>query len=308
MLSRFRPCLVLCSSLACIAGCSLLTELPGLSLLLPAIANFPSAVTAEFDIPFAEHDGEPLLYDFYRPTDTHRRLPLVILVHGGFWINGSRMSMTDYAYDLAAQGYATASIDYRLVRGETIFPAPVADVLAAIRYFRENAESLEIDPQRFALFGRSAGAHLALLAGMTDDVSLFDPELPPGEAAGIRAIIAISGPTDLTVGPASAAAWQTDLVETLIGQPPEMAPELLRRASPVHYVREDGPAVLTVHGTLDQIVPISQARLLNASLEQAGQSNVYLEISSMNHINGEWLGWPAYIYRPVIFEFLEENL
>ena len=102
--------------------------------------------------------------------------------------------------------------------------------------------------------------------------------------------------------------WQVDLVETLIGQPLETATELLRMASPVSYVREDGPAVLTIHGTLDQFVPISQARLLRAALDRAGQPNAYLEIGSMNHINGDWFGWPAYIYRPVIFEFLETNL
>jgi len=234
--------------------------------------------------------------------------PLVVLVHGGFWVHGSRVSMSDYAYDLAAHGYAAVTIDYRLVRDEIIFPTQVADVLAAIKYFRENADTLKIDPRRIALFGKSAGGHLALLAGMTPDVSLFNSDCASGGSAGVRAIINVSGPTDLTADSTSAAEWQRDLVETLIAQPIEGAADLLRAASPVTYARHDGPAVLTIHGSLDQFVPVSQARLLRAALDHAGQANIYLEISTMNHINGGWMGWPAQIYRPVIFEFLEAHL
>ncbi len=190
-----------------------------------------------------------------------------------------------------------------------MFPEPVADVLAAIRYFREHADELGVDPDRFALLGKSAGGHLALLAGMAEDGSVFDPEHPQGESAGIKAIVNLFGPTDLTVDPSSVACWQVTVAENLLGVPAEADPALNRAASPVAYARADGPAILTIHGQADCIVPVSQGRSLAAALDAAGQPNTYVEVPAMDHFfGGIWSGASAQEYRATILDFLAAAL
>ena len=306
-MAKLLRCRTLYTGLAILCGCGALQQ--PLDILLPALLNRPQRVEADFNVPYAERDGEELLYDFYRPADANGPLPLVIFTHGGFWVMGSRVSMTAFAYDLAAQGYATASIDFRLANAETNFPMPVADILTAIRYFRKNAEALRIDPQRIALYGLSSGAHMALLAGMTDDTSVFDPNLPPGESADVRAIVNLFGPTDFTADQSEVAQWQVNFVEYFLGESIDLTPELARQASSVTYARPDGPPVLTIHGTRDKIVPVSQGRLLAIALDQAGQPYIYVEIPGMTHSSGsDWQSADAQTYRQTVFDFLAENL
>jgi acetyl esterase/lipase len=266
-------------------------------------------VCVEYGNVYATRDGKPLLFDLYRPAEPGERRPLVVLVHGGFWFFGWREEISGFAYDLAAHDYVAASIDYRLADGETMFPEPVADVLAAIRYFRDHAGALGVDPERFALLGKSAGGHLALLAGMAEDASLFDSDHPQGQSAGIRAIVNLFGPTDLTIDPSTVADWQVGVVEHFLGVPVEHESSLARQASPVTYARSDGPAILTIHGEADCIVPVTQGRALAAALDAAGQLNVYVEVPGMDHFfGGIWFSGWAQEYRETILDFLAPAL
>ena len=278
-----------------------------LRLLAPA-ATDKGQVQVQFDQFYAERGGQKLYFDLYRPASASGPTPLVIMVHGGFWRYGTRTDLTEFSYDLAANGYTAAAIDYRLADGSTAFPSPVSDVLAAVRYFHDNAEQVGIDPQRMALFGRSAGAHLALLAGMTNDASIFDGERAAGELPGIKAIVDVSGPADLTADPATAVDWQIATVETFLGKKLTEAGPLLATASPATYARASGPPILIIHGDADTIVPVDQARRLVAALDAAGQQNSYLEIPGMDHIiSSLWISGFAQQYRQAILDFLGSN-
>lgn len=282
-----------------------------LKLLPPALVNAPRSVRIDADQVYAEIDGRTLRYDLYRPDGVAGPLPLVVLVHGGSWRSGSRRDMAEFSYDLAAQGYAAATIDYRLANGKSVvFPMPVADVLTAVRFLRDHASDLNADPQRVAVLGVSAGAHLSLLAGVAADDSVFDSARPSGETAGVRAVVAIEGPTDFTVDPASAASFQIKIVENFLGKTLDsLDASLLAAASPAHYARADGPPVLVIHGDADSVVPVSQARLLVGALNTAGQVHEYHEIAGMDHLPGAW--WPGpfvQAYRQQIFAFLAASL
>ncbi len=116
----------------------------------------------------------PLLLDLVRP-DSAVELPLVVFLHGGGWRVGSRSGMgpmfagwdpSPFA-ELAAAGFAVASVDYRL-SGEAPFPAPLDDVRAALAWLHEHADEFSgCSATRTALWGESAGGHLAALAGLT---------------------------------------------------------------------------------------------------------------------------------------------
>lgn len=294
-------------TLAC-GACST-DDLVPLRLIFPAAANSGREVVTQFDQLYAERGGQKLFYDLYRPVVSDQPAPLVIVIHGGFWRSGTRKDVAEFSYDIAAHGYLVASIDYRLAQNGVVYPAPVTDVLAAIRFFREQAAVLNIDPDRVALFGRSAGAHLALLAGMTSDSSVFDPERPAGETTNIRAIVSVSGPTDLTADISTATQLQIDTVENFFGKKIGEIGDTLRVASPVTYARSDGPPVLIIHGDLDDIVPVNQAHRLAAALNTAGQPNVLRVFSGMDHlINSLWYTGFAQQYRVPIMDFLRSNL
>ncbi len=285
------------------AGCD------SVSLVLPAFINAPRGVGIQRGIIYSRTALRDLQLDLYRPIGVPGPLPMVVLIHGGSWRTGSRDGMRQFAYDVAAQGYVAASIDYRLIQDGGTFPAPVADVLKAIAFLRMRASEYDGDPQRVGVLGVSAGAHLAMLAGMAGDTRVFDAEQESEGNAGVRAVVNIEGPTDFTVDAALVQAWQIERVEAFLGRPLAEAGALRVTASPITYVRSDGPAVLTIHGDADDVVPVDQARRLAAALQMVGQPHDYREIPGMNHLaGGFWEGSFVQAYRPILFAFLAENL
>ncbi|MCG8405366.1 MAG: alpha/beta hydrolase [Phycisphaerales bacterium] len=293
---------------AMLSGCNV-EDLSALRLLPPFLANAPSSVHMESGLTYAEHDGQSLLFDLYRPVITDEPTPLVVVVFGGGWRSGSRDQLMEFAYDLAAHGYAAAAIDYRLADGTSKFPDQVIDVLAAVEFLRENADRFGVDPARVGLFGASAGAHLSLLAGMAEDLSVFDTRFASGQDAGINVIVNLFGPTDLTIESSPETERQIQAVENFLGSPLDQARALRHLASPIEYVRADGPAVFTVHGRADMLVPVSQARNLIDAMATAGQEHTYIEIPGMGHtIAAIWISFEAQSYRAAMFEFLAEHL
>lgn len=281
-----------------------------LRLLPPAIANAPRSVEILRGIPYLQRDDKVLHYDLYRPADITEPVPLIVVIPGNSWRAAPRDQLVEFAYDFAAQGYAAAAVEYRGVDDDIIFPAPLADVLTAIRHFKADAAGLGIDPDRIATFGPSAGGHLALLAGMADDASQFDPDWPAGAPTGIRAIINLFGPTNLAAALTEEGTdYQLRTLERFLGGSPQEAEAAYRAASPIEYVRANGPAVLTIHGDADEVVPISQARQLVEALTGVGQPSVFLEVPGLPHTIGAiWLLPPAQDFRPTMFSFLADHL
>ena len=107
--------------------------------------------------------------DLYVP-ESDKPMPLIVLVHGGGFVfndSQSRQAQLMYRY-FRDHGYACASINYRLAQ-EAAFPAGVEDVKSAIRFLRANAEEYGYDPERFAIWGESAGGYLSVICGASND-------------------------------------------------------------------------------------------------------------------------------------------
>lgn len=127
--------------------------------------------------------------------------PAVIFVHGGAWVGGNFEQAEYWQRDAASlatdENWATFNIEYEKVnapKGQRRF-RQTGDVIAAIRYVHANAATYKVDPNRIALVGDSAGAHLSMMVGLSDTGDTFDASLP----APLRAIVAWSGPTELEV-------------------------------------------------------------------------------------------------------------
>lgn len=107
--------------------------------------------------------------DLYVP-DSGEKMPLFVLIHGGGFMFGdsqTRQAQFMYRY-FRNQGYACASVNYRLAQEEP-FPGAVEDVKAAIRFLKANADKYGYDADRVAVWGESAGGYLCTMAGVTTD-------------------------------------------------------------------------------------------------------------------------------------------
>jgi acetyl esterase/lipase len=207
---------------------------------------------------------------------------LIVWIHGGGWQGGSRKleaGARQRVLPHTERGYALASIDYRL-SGEAIFPAQIQDVKAALRFLRENARRYNVDPGRIAVWGTSAGAHLAALAATSDGVAaLEDPSQGnAGQTSRVQAAIDCYGPTDLlqmdsantTNGCSSNHDSDGSPESRLMGCAIQTCADAVATANPLIYVDAGDPPMLLGHGDADCNVPWQQSQLLHEALEAAG--------------------------------------
>src|SRR5207237_10124027 len=161
--------------------------------------------------------------------------------------------------------YVVASINYRLTP-KYRWPAQIEDTKCAVRYLRANAARYNVNPDRIAIWGSSAGGHLAALAGLAGpSAGLEGTGGYEGVSSSVIAVIDMSGPTDFTAPPEPGI--DTSPVVALLGKPLDSAGDLLSRASPVTYVTKDAPPFLIMHGDKDQVVPFSQSQILYDKLK-----------------------------------------
>jgi acetyl esterase/lipase len=155
----------------------------------------PDSVSGNLDVVFQKGDNYELKLNLFTPKNSDKALPLVVMVHGGCWIDGGRVDYNYYGVKLAQLGYAAATVDYR-VADQAPYPAAVDDVRNTIQWLKDKANTYNIDPDRIALLGGSAGGHLVELIGYAANTPT---ELhPTGPGPKLKAIVAFYGWSDLT--------------------------------------------------------------------------------------------------------------
>lgn len=214
------------------------------------------------DLPYHKDDPQRVL-DIHRPQ-AEGPLPAVILVHGGSWARGNRSRMKRVADKAVERGYAAFNIEYRLAP-EHRYPAQLTDVLDAVCWVRANAEALDIDPDRIALWGYSAGGHLSLLAAARPELASDDSRCADVPAT-VQACVAGAGPSDLRL------LGGTRPVQAFLGGSPEEIPLIYEEASPLLAADSDSPPTFLYHGRDDWIVNIEHSRRMRDALGTAGVS------------------------------------
>jgi acetyl esterase len=210
------------------------------------------------DVLYGTANGKPLLLDAYLPAGGADRRPAVVMIHGGGWRVGDKVSWADEAYRFAARGWVAFSVNYRLDE-PSAFPAEVDDVQAAVRWVRAHAGEYRVDPGRIAALGESAGGHLTAMLATLGDGAL-------DRGARIRVGAAWSPPVDLAeLARIRGDQWSSPL----LGCPLATCPDRFAQASPVTFVdRTDAPLYLI--NSTEEMVPLSQAQALDARLTAAG--------------------------------------
>jgi acetyl esterase/lipase len=241
----------------------------------------------EPDVTFVNASGWNGKLDLYLPIHPVSRSPTLVYFHGGGWVTGSKDQSVLEVLPYLAMGFAVVNVDYRLAQ---VAPAPAAaeDSRCALRWVFRHAEQYGLDPARIVAGGTSAGGHLALLAAMAPASAGLDRACPGNEQLAVAAVINFFGVVDVPDLLAGAHARDFATGWFTGGRPDAGATSaeraaLARALSPINYVRPHGPAVLTIHGDADPVVPYEHALRLARALDGAGVTNRLLTIRGGKH-------------------------
>jgi acetyl esterase/lipase len=250
-----------------------------LKLIAPP-TNVPPDVIETKNLEYGKVGERSLQLDLYQPAQLQKPVPALVFIHGGGWSGGSRDIYKYYTVRFARRGYVAATISYRLA-GEAPFPAAVEDVKCAVRWLRANAVKYQIDPEKVAAIGGSAGGHLAMMLGYSAGANELEGRGGnPAVSSGVQAVINFYGPYDMTT---PFAQTNSTVRRFLSRKTYQEAPDLYAKSSPAHYLKAGAPPTLIIHGTIDDTVPIDQADRLARRLKELRVPFVYDRLEGWPH-------------------------
>jgi pectinesterase len=272
-------------------------------------AKLPEGVVAQENIVYARFKERELHLDLFSPREKGNAvLPSVILIHGGGWRSGNRQMEWPMAQQLAAQGFVTATVEYRL-SVEALYPAGIYDLKAAIRWMRANAPRLSINADKLAVYGCSAGGELAAFLGTTGDKKKFEGDLGyPEFSSSVQAVVDIDGIMDFTNSAESAKdddPKKPSAGKSWFGASFKEQPEIWKEASPINYLSSKTPPILFVNSSLERYHAGRDEMIV-----QLNKLGVYSEVHTIpNSPHPFWLFHPW--FQPTlehVLKFLNKTL
>ena len=271
-------------------------ELPALPTPAPSPTSLPSftakpapvAASGELtfsqmlqDVTYCTNDGVDQKMDVYAPWKPAGPSPVIVFVHGGSLVAGTKTGTPGMSYflELARRGYTTFSIDYRLAPTYT-FPAQIIDAKCAVRHIRANAQEYNIDPNRIGAWGASAGGHLVALLGTADESAGWDVGQYLDQSSRVNVVVDMYGQHDFTTE--YVVGNLRGLDRMVFGASSPTDPRLAR-ASPINYISPDDPPFLLLHGDLDSTTPVTQSQIFQDRLVAGGVSSVYVVVHNAGH-------------------------
>jgi acetyl esterase/lipase len=201
-----------------------------------------AGVKVEKDVVVGKGGGTDLHCDIYRPPSGSEKRMALVHFHGGGFARGSKEMIAAKAGPITARGYVSIAAQYRL-SGAAKWPAQIEDAKTHIRWVREHASTLGIDPKRIAIVGYSAGGHIALYtAGQPD--------------AELAAAIAFYPQTDVK-----------NVAQALL--PPGSNDAVIADASPIAHIKTGYPPTVLFHGLSDVTIPPENSQRLLQVLRDA---------------------------------------
>lgn len=241
--------------------------------------------------------------------------PTILALPGGGWRWVRRGDLGATVSGLTRYGYVVAVADYAYAGtapGSKVWPTNFEDVQQAVRWLRQNAGRFGIDPNRIAVWGESAGGHLANLLG-TDpqgpSQSGTVPNASPGSdnSARVEAVVDFYGPTDLTALYAQ-SAQDRPFLTTFLGTTPDNDPATYRDASPIQHVAPGDPPFLIFQGTADTANPLAQSTSFAQALHNAGVPAQLVPLPGVSHGFRLKLAHGRVNLLPQILDFLNSAL
>jgi acetyl esterase/lipase len=277
------------------------------------ISKLPKGVHQKKDLVYISYGSRKMHLDIYSPAINKKLFPAVILIHGGGWRSGNRQMETPMALFLASHGYVATTVEYRL-SPEALYPAPLIDIKAAIKWLRSNSNKYNIDTNKIAVYGCSSGGQLAALLGTSNESLTFPNYKPPfipgtkeiRQSSHVQAIIDIDGVLDMTdpnesgkdtisSKPSAGKSW--------FGFSYKEKPDLWKEASALNYVNINSAPVCFInssnprfHAGLDEMI------------SKLNKLNIYSEVHTIPNTPHEfWLFHPWFeIASAYLLQFLNK--
>ena len=259
-------------------------------VVLPFLLNRRRGVHRIRHVPFARVQGRTLRLDVTVPSAPvpggGARRPALMQIHGGGWVIGDKREQgIPLLNHMAAQGWVGFNVNYRLSPSAT-FPDHLVDLKRGLAWIREHADEYGIDPDFICVTGGSAGGHLCALMGLTANVARFQPGFESADTS-VAAAVPFYGIYDFTPDGAFGAdprVFQRFLEPYVMKAFVQDEPERFRDASPVHHVHADAPPFFVVHGDLDTLAPVEDARTFVEALRAVSREPVaYAEMRGAQH-------------------------
>lgn len=239
------------------------------------------------DVVYKTTPEEKLKLDIYYPGPEEKcNYPLIIYIHGGGFIRGDKgeiRELTPLLNFFLKKSWAVASINYRLIDHDTMFPDNIKDVKDAIYWLQKNAGKYHLNTDKIGLIGLSSGGCLALLAGLTDrDQFSSNSSLPLFHySSRFKFIISMAGPTNLYKD--EVFKLRKEIVSLITKK--KLDEKLLQQASPIYYLDKDNKNIplLLIHGENDGFVPWQQSEAFNKKAHELGINSKLVIIKKCGH-------------------------
>lgn len=249
----------------------------------PIDSDVIEGINIKEDVVYSTLGKRELKVDIYYPeTNGDQLKPAVLLIHGGGWVSGSKENQRPMAKRLAQEGFVAITVEYRLSR-EAPYPAAVIDIKAALDWIKRNAAEYDLDKNKVALLGASAGAQLATLVGVTPGISIYrvyDCKI----SDEVQAIVNIDG----IVSFIHPEAEESEIAGLWLGGLELENPANWKEASPLEYVNKNTPPTIFInsaqprfHAGRDDMIKILDS------------SGIYSEVHTIPHTpHSFWLVHP----------------
>jgi acetyl esterase/lipase len=235
-------------------------------------------------LPYAP-GGRRFEMDIYRRRDLPVGRPVLLQVHGGGWMIGSKQQQgIPLMLQMAARGWVCVAVNYPL-SPRARWPEHLIAVKRAMAWIREHGSDYGADASFVAVTGGSAGGHLAAMLALTADDKSLQPGFEDVDTA-VQACVPHYGVYDLTAESGSRAS--KDMLENLTSRfvmsRQASYPDDYRAASPLSRVAADAPPFFVIHGSNDTLVPVREADRFVDRLRAVSDNPVaYAKIGGAQH-------------------------
>jgi acetyl esterase/lipase len=224
------------------------------------------------DIPYIGNENPRQTLDITYPTVGEAPYKTIVVIHGGGWKYGNKQAETlAPIFQAITQGYAVVSVNYRL-SDEVVWPKPLHDVKAAIRHLRAKAADYNLDTKNIVVWGSSAGGHIAMMLGATNNHPAFE-NLSMGYenfSSAVQGVVSWYGVADISRLTNLGSHPANDIMGFNVQENWTKTTE----ANPINLVDSQFPPILLVHGTNDKVVPYMQSVNMQKVINEAAGRNI----------------------------------
>ena len=241
--------------------------------------DYPPDIKCDQVFVYKHASGSDLKLWIFNPPGHNRESesPAIVFFFGGGWRKGSPSQFVRHCEYLASRGMVSMVADYRVAsRHGVVARDCVADAKSAVRWIREHASELGVDPNRIASGGGSAGGHLAAATAILPG---FEEEDENGDIRSDPNSLVLFNPALIMAPAGSDDTWSKEKLESMkkrmgIG---------LEAISPYHHVRQDLPPTIIFHGTADKTVPYETAEIFTRRMKELGNSCTLVGYKDVGH-------------------------